>query len=320
MHFERNQRKTGMPPVQAPPLPDLDQIYTSGWRERFDDYLTERYGCSDSGRRYWAFSRERAWLKHSRAVPNQIGLVRMISRWMPPQGRRVLVVGSYLGEEAIAYALYGARVVGIDLDGPALELSAGLARRFGVTLDTHVADATASSFADESFDLVSCSQVLGHLPRARQPDLLEEVWRLCKPGGLIWLDTPNQLYWKDKHDTGLPLIHWLPRLIKTRLARRLRRDVSVREPSFGGRTVSLHDYVSYFGLTRMLRRLGPYEILSRYRGFADVAHYAEHRRWEGRSRNPLFRLKLVAMRLWLSGWNWNWFHSIKLAVRKLPCG
>ena len=53
---------------------------------------------------------------------------------MPPAGRRVLVMGSWLGAEAIAYALCGAEVTAIDLDGEALRLSAELAARYGTSI------------------------------------------------------------------------------------------------------------------------------------------------------------------------------------------
>ena len=230
-------------------------------------------------------------------------------------GRRVLVMGSWLGAEAIAYALCGAEVTAIDLDGEALRLSAELAARYGTSIQTAAMDAAATKLPAGHFDLVSCSQVLEHLPPDRQPALLAEMWRLCRPGGLLWLDTPNQLALCDQHDTGLYFVHWLPRALKTRLARWLRRDVPTREPGFGFQAVGLHYYLSYFALMRILRRLGPLEVLSRYRGFADVEHYAAGRRREGRA-GPLFPLKLAAMRAAMRVWNFNWMHDIRLVVRK----
>ena len=169
-------------------------------------------------------------------------------------------------------------------------------------------DATATTLPSGRFDLVSCSQVLEHLPADRQPALVAEMWRLCRPGGLLWLDTPNQFALCDQHDTGLYFVHWLPRPLKTRLARWLGRDVPTREPGFGFQAVGLHSYISYFALLRMLRRLGPLEILSRYRGCADVAHYAAGCRREGRA-GPLFPLKLAALRAAMPVWNFNWMHQ-----------
>ena len=252
-------------------------------------------------------------------MARELKLVERLGRWMPPAGRRVLVMGSWLGAEAIAYALCGAEVTAIDLDGEALRLSAELAARYGTSIETAVMDAASTTLGGGDFDLVSCSQVLEHLPPDRQPALLAEMWRLCRPGGLLWLDTPNQLAPCDQHDTGLYFIHWLPRTLKIRLARWLRRDVPTNEPGFGFQAVGLHHYLSYFGLMRILRRLGPLEVLSRYRGFADVAHYADGRRSEGRA-GLLFPLKLAALRAVMRVWNFNWTHDIRLVVRKKIAG
>ncbi len=297
-----------------PTLSPIDDIYTADWKRRIHDYFSHGAQFAAAGE-YWAFDFERQWAKHRKAVARELRLVERLGHWMPAAGRRVLVMGSWLGAEAIAYALCGAEVTAIDLDGEALRLSAELAARYGTSIQTAVMDATATTLPTGHFDLVSCSQVLEHLPGDRQPALLAEMWRLCRPGGLLWLDTPNQFAVCDQHDTGLYFAHWLPRPLKTRLARWLRRDVPTREPGFGFQAVGLHYYISYFRLLRVLRRLGPLEVLSRYRGFADVDHYAAGRRREGRA-GPLFPLKLVALRAAMRVWNFNWMHDIRLVVRR----
>ncbi|MGA2253281.1 MAG: methyltransferase domain-containing protein [Thermoguttaceae bacterium] len=295
-------------------FPHADDIYTAAWKQRIHDYFSHgaQFAAATG---YWAFDFERQWAKHRKAVARELRLVERLSHWMPPVGRRVLVMGSWLGAEAIAYALCGAEVTAIDLDGEALRLSTELAARYGTSIETATMDATATKLPAGHFDLVSCSQVLEHLPPDRQPALLAEMWRLCRPGGLLWLDTPNQLAICDQHDTGLYFVHWLPRPLKTRLARWIGRDVPTSEPGFGFQPVGLHYYISYFGLMRILRRLGSLEVLSRYRGFADVEHYAAGRYREGRA-GPLFPLKLAAMRAVMRVWNFNWIHDIRLVVRK----
>ncbi len=311
-------------------FPHPDSIYTADWKRRIRDYFSHGAQFSAAAG-YWAFDFERQWAKHRRAVARELMLVERLGHWMPSTmtttttmgtwcptwcpGRRVLVMGSWLGAEAIAYALCGAEVTAIDLDEEALHLSAELAARYGTSIRTAAMDASATTLPAGHFDLVSCSQVLEHLPPGRQPALLAEMWRLCRPGGLLWLDTPNQLALCDQHDTGLYFAHWLPRALKTRLARWLRRDVPTREPGFGFQVVGLHFYLSYFALMRILRRLGPLEVLSRYRGYADVAHYAAARRREGRA-GPLFPLKLAVLRAVMQVWDFNWMNDIRLVIRK----
>ena len=197
-------------------------------------------------------------------------------------------------------------------------LAKDLQEQYGVEIEMHVMDAANTTFPDGSFDYISCAQVLEHLPPEMQPRLLAEIWRLCKPGGLFWLDTPNQIAFKDHHDTGLPFIHWLPRSIKVPLARAMGRAVPTREPAFGEQEVHLHYYMGYFGLKRLLGRLGRHEILSRYRGYTDFDHYCAVRQKQGRASGWLFALKAALLRTSMYVWNWNWFSGIRLAVRKLP--
>jgi 2-polyprenyl-3-methyl-5-hydroxy-6-metoxy-1,4-benzoquinol methylase len=296
---------------------DVDTIYTLDWKERIGDYFSrgEQFAAAKD---YWAFDFERQWAKHRRAVVQELRLVEQIGHWMPAIGKKVLVLGSWLGAEAIAYALCGAEVTAVDLDAEALALSAELAARYGTSIRTLAADASGTSLPSAQFDIVSCSQVLEHLPPDRQPALVAEMWRLCRPGGLLWIDTPNQLAMCDQHDTGLYFVHWLPRPMKMRLARWLGRDVPTREPGFGYEQVGLHYYLSYFSLLRILRQLGKFEILSRYRGFASVSHYAASRRRAGRA-GPLFPLKLAAMRAAMCAWNFNWMNDIRLVVRRGVC-
>ena len=300
--------------LDSPPRPapvDSPDIYDDELREEFRRFYESR---QEGG--YWASNFDKAWTKLRRGVRQESELADLVGRWTDLTGARVLVIGSYLGSEAIAYARRGAQVVGIELDEQSLNFSRMLARRHGVEIDFRSMDATRTTFPDGSFDYISCAQVLEHLPPEQQPRLLAEIWRLCKPGGLFWLDTPNQLAFKDHHDTGLPFIHWLPRRIKVPLAKVLGRAVPGKEPAFGFQPVYLHYYMGYFRLRRLLGRLGRYEILSRYRGYADVDHYAAARRKQGRASSRLFGVKTALLRAALAVWNWNVLTGIRLVIRK----
>lgn len=288
-------------------------IYTEEWREQLRGFYSGR-----DREHYWAFDFAKAWAKFQRGVRQESEMADLVGHWMDLRNARVLVIGSYLGSEAIAYALRGAEVVGIDLDERALSLSRKLAEEYGVRIQLQTADASRTGFPDGSFDYISCAQVLEHLPPEMQPRLLAEIWRVCKPGGLFWLDTPNQWAFRDHHDTGLPLIHWLPRALKVPLARALGRAVPDQEPAFGSEAVYLHYYLSYFSLNRMLAGLGRYEVLSRYRGYAGIDHYTNVRRKQGRTNGSLFPVKAALLRSLLPVWNFNWFSGIRLMVRKLP--
>ncbi len=60
---------------------------------------------------------------------------------------------------------------------------------------------------DESCDLVICAQVYEHVPDDRR--LAEEVYRVLKPGGVVFFSGPNWLFPIEGH-YHLPFLHWLP--------------------------------------------------------------------------------------------------------------
>jgi len=46
-------------------------------------------------------------------------------------------------------------------------------------------------FAEKTFDFIVCQEVIEHVPN--QPHLVEEIFRLLRPGGTAWITTPNTL-------------------------------------------------------------------------------------------------------------------------------
>lgn len=231
-------------------------------------------------------------------------------------GANVLVIGSHLGNEAVAYALCGANVVGVDLNMDAIKVAQQLAQVYEVEVTFRHKDGAYTDFPDEYFDYVSCAQVLEHVSPVHQIKLLTEIWRVCKKGGLFWIDTPNQCNPRDSHDTGLYFIHWLPRGLKIYLARLVGREVPYAEPGFGFEVVDLHYYLSFFRLNHVLRGLGNYENLSVYRGFPSLTAYADARRRQGRAEGKLFAVKLKFLRVLFSFWTHSWFAGIRVLFRK----
>ena len=125
-------------------------IYTPEWRERLRIFF-DRPGYTN----YWAFDFERTWSKYQKGVQNKLGFARIVNHYMQLDKGRVLVIGSFLGTEAIAYALCGASVVAIDLDEAALDLSTELADKHGTHIEVHCVDGGDTGFSDESFDYIS---------------------------------------------------------------------------------------------------------------------------------------------------------------------
>ena len=106
-------------------------------------------------------------------------------------GRRVLDVGCGGGLLAEGMARRGARVTGIDLAPGALEVARLHALEYGIAVDYR--QVAAESLADAepaSFDLVTCLEMLEHVPDP--PAIVAALARLVRPGGDVICSTINR--------------------------------------------------------------------------------------------------------------------------------
>jgi 2-polyprenyl-6-hydroxyphenyl methylase/3-demethylubiquinone-9 3-methyltransferase len=106
----------------------------------------------------------------------------------PLAQRRVLDVGCGGGILAESMAQGGARVLGIDLAAPLIEVAGLHALEAGITLDYRVIGAAELAATDAgSFDLVTCMEMLEHVPDPAA--MLGELARLVRPGGDVVVST-----------------------------------------------------------------------------------------------------------------------------------
>ncbi|MBL8899103.1 MAG: methyltransferase domain-containing protein [Planctomycetes bacterium] len=252
-------------------------------------------------RRYWAFEEE-AWVsKHLDEVRRRAELLEVLALYAPIENARVLVIGAGFGAEAVALARAGAHVLALDLDRDLLRFVGRRAREHEASFARIVGDGLRPPFRAASFDWVLLRQVLEHVPRARQAPLLAAAGALLRPGGHLFVDTPNRRDPIDRHDTGLPFVHWLPRALRVRLAQRLGRAVPTYEAGADGAQVHVHDFAT---LREVRRALPGFEMCSRYKEYPSVAAWAELRAREGRRPSAVRRAALEVGVRWLglAGW------------------
>lgn len=137
----------------------------------------------------------RWWDTESEFRPlHQINPLRLawIDDIVPLAGKRVLDIGCGGGILADAMARKGAEVLGIDLAGKALkvaQLHALEAQTRGVSY-REVSAETLAAEQPESFDVVTCMEMLEHVPDPSS--VVRACATLVKPGGHVFFSTINR--------------------------------------------------------------------------------------------------------------------------------
>lgn len=136
--------------------------------------------------RWW--SDEIRWV---RTLKNMVpGRLSWFDRQIDWQGKTVLDLGCAGGFMAEALEARGAQVTGIDPAADAIAAAQAHAAQTGKAIRYDVGVGEALPYADDSFDAVVCVDVLEHVQSL--PQVVAEVARVLRPGGLFLFDTINR--------------------------------------------------------------------------------------------------------------------------------
>jgi SAM-dependent methyltransferase len=150
------------------------------WNERFGGD-TYRYGIEPN-----------AWLA-SQAIHLRPGMT-------------ALVPGDGEGRNGVWLARQGLDVTTVDVSSAGVAKARALADRFGVKINTELADLTAWNWPEKRYDLVASLYL--HLASAERPTLHRRMVESLKPGGLLVIEafTPGQLGRKSGGPQSLDLL------------------------------------------------------------------------------------------------------------------
>jgi ubiquinone/menaquinone biosynthesis C-methylase UbiE len=101
-------------------------------------------------------------------------------------GEAVLDVGCGTGTLAVAARRRlgpSGKVVGVDASAEMVAAAGAKARKAGVQIEVEQGSAQALPFPDDSFDLVTSTLMLHHIPKPARPGAAAEMLRVLKPGG-----------------------------------------------------------------------------------------------------------------------------------------
>ncbi len=111
-------------------------------------------------------------------------------------GERVLDVGCSIGALMVYCGLLGAEVYGVDISGSSIEKANLYLKKYQLGGKAVVCDARKLNFADNYFDKVVSSDFFEHMTAQDNLQVLKEIRRVLKPGGLCVIRTPNLTYLK----------------------------------------------------------------------------------------------------------------------------
>jgi 2-polyprenyl-3-methyl-5-hydroxy-6-metoxy-1,4-benzoquinol methylase len=149
--------------------------------------------------------------------------VAVLNAWAQPRGLdlrhlRLLDIGCSAGHMTTAYADAFGDVVGIDIDTGAVEFARGQHRKPNLIFEQR--DSMDTGYPEGSLDVVTCTHIYEHVPDAHR--LMDEIYRVLKPGGVCYFAAGNRLIWLERH-YRLPLLSVVPKPLAHRMLRLLGR-------------------------------------------------------------------------------------------------
>lgn len=103
---------------------------------------------------------------------------------------RLLDIGCGGGVLTEEFARMGCQVAGIDISPRSISVAQAHADQSGLSIDYRVAKAERLPFEDDSFEAISCCDLLEHVPDWKQ--VVAEASRVLQPDGLFFFDTINR--------------------------------------------------------------------------------------------------------------------------------
>ena len=118
----------------------------------------------------------------------------------------LLDIGCSTGIMTKVYGEKFGKVIGIDIDRPAVEFA--ICNNSSANIQYFVKDGMDTGFHNESFDVITCTMIYEHVPDYNK--LMSEIYRLLKLGGVCYFGAHNRLNLMEAH-YKLPFLSIIPK-------------------------------------------------------------------------------------------------------------
>ncbi len=218
-----------------------------------------------------------------------------IAQYAPGPNARILDVGAGMGGFAVALQRAGRRIVAYDYNFAYCEIARTRARRYDLSLAALVGAGEALPFANRSFEMVTCWDVLEHVQEPGR--LLSEIARVLTENGVAFMTVINRYALVDPH-YHLRGINYLPRPLgeKYITLRQRAKNSALRDKQ----KLSEMHYYTYGGFAKFAASCG-FEILdlnrrkSRFQKYPRALGGALYEAWRALGMGT-YRLVLKRMR------------------------
>jgi 2-polyprenyl-3-methyl-5-hydroxy-6-metoxy-1,4-benzoquinol methylase len=197
-------------------------------------------------RDYEKFLNKRLWAEHY-----QKQKIEILHRFTPNlNSKRILDLGCGKGGLTAALSLKNCNITAFDLRFKNCKVTKLRGLRYNLTLKAITGEAEFLPFADQSFAVIACLEVLEHVQSPKR--VMEEVYRVLQPGGICFVTITNKYCFKDPH-YKLWFLSFLPyRLAKVYLKIRGRWKNSYRDRQ----EVSDMHYYKFITFEKIVREIG----------------------------------------------------------------
>ena len=159
-------------------------------------------------------------------------------------------IGGGAGSLSLIWAEEGHRVRSVDVNAQLITLAQERAADQNLNINFSVASATDLPWADQSLDICCIPELLEHV--ADWQRCLDELSRVLRPGGVLYLSTSNKLCPKQFEFT-LPFYSWFPGFLKDYV---LKLATTSRPELANYATFPAVNWFTPFGITSALRQRG----------------------------------------------------------------